>query len=49
MFWLELLADAGIIGDESLIRVTAEANELVSIFSAAQLTVKRGLESECVR
>ena len=49
MFWLELLSEAGIIGEESLIGLTAEANELVSIFSAAQLTVKRGLESECVR
>lgn len=48
VFWLELLSEAEVIRREPLIPIVSEANELVSIFSAAQLTVKRGLESPAV-
>ena len=41
LFWLELLADAGIIAVEKLELPMKEANELVAIFVASLRTVKR--------
>jgi four helix bundle protein len=46
VFWLEMLFDAGLVRKERLREIVPEANELVAIFSAAQLTVKRGLQSK---
>jgi hypothetical protein len=42
VFWLEMLADAGLVSVIRLRQIVPEAKELVAIFSAAQLTVKRG-------
>lgn len=42
VFWLEMLADAGLVSVIRLREIVPEAKELVAIFSAAQLTVKRG-------
>ena len=42
-FWLELLADGEIIGREGLRELTAESNELLAIFAAAQLTTKKNM------
>lgn len=44
-FWLELLADAEIVNRERLRELTAEANELLAIFAAAQLTTKRNMRN----
>ena len=41
LFWLELLADAGIIAVQKLELPMKEANELVAIFVASLRTVKR--------
>jgi four helix bundle protein len=41
VFWLELLADAGIIQKARLEQLEREANELLAIFAASQRTVKR--------
>jgi four helix bundle protein len=48
VFWLEMLSEAGLVRKERLREIVPEANELVAIFSAAQLTVKRGLQSKIV-
>jgi four helix bundle protein len=40
-FWLECLADNGIVRAELLTELTKEAEELVRIFSASQQTAKR--------
>jgi four helix bundle protein len=48
VFWLEMLFEAGLVRKERLREIVPEANELVAIFSAAQLTVKRGLQSKIV-
>ena len=44
LFWLELLADAGITGSNRISLTLKEANELVSIFVASLRTVK-GVQS----
>lgn len=44
LFWLELLADADIMTREKLRELVAEANELLAIFAAAQLTTKRNMQ-----
>jgi hypothetical protein len=41
-FWLEMLTEAGLVRAELLGDIISEANQLVAIFSASQLTVKRG-------
>ena len=41
VFWLELLADAGIVQKARLEQLECEANELLAIFAASQRTVKR--------
>ena len=41
VFWLELLIDTGIIGQAKLNSLLKEANELLSIFAASQITAKR--------
>jgi four helix bundle protein len=41
VFWLELLADAGIVQKARLEQLEREANELLAIFAASQRTVKR--------
>jgi hypothetical protein len=43
-FWLELLDAAAIVTSEALRALTSEANQLVAIFSAAQLTIKRNAD-----
>jgi four helix bundle protein len=48
VFWLEMLSESGLVRKERLREIVPEANELVAIFSAAQLTVKRGLQSKIV-
>jgi four helix bundle protein len=40
VFWLELLSETGIIKPEKLRDLLAEANELVSIFSASRRTAR---------
>jgi four helix bundle protein len=42
-FWLELIADAGIIKSTKLQSLLAEANELVRIFQASRTTARRGI------
>ena len=44
-FWLELLADAELIKRERLSELTTEANELLAIFAAAQLTTKKSMRN----
>ena len=44
-FWLELLADAEIVKRERLSELAKEANELLAIFAAAQLTTKRSMRN----
>ncbi len=41
VFWLELLIDTGIIAREKLNDLLKEANELLAIFAASQITAKR--------
>ena len=43
LFWLELIQDCGIMDAEKLARMVKEANELTSIFSAAQHTARSRL------
>jgi four helix bundle protein len=40
VFWLELLVDAGIVPQERMGHVLAEANELVAIFVASRRTAR---------
>ena len=40
LFWLEMLADSGIVKREKLRELLAEANELLLIFSASRGTAK---------
>ena len=42
VFWLEMLADAGILRSERLRPLLAEANELLAIFAASQRTARSG-------
>src|SRR5438045_7991591 len=46
VFWLELLADAGLISRSLLSEVADEARQLLAIFAASQLTVKRSLQAK---
>jgi four helix bundle protein len=48
VFWLELLSEAGLVRPELLSDIISEANQLVAIFSASQLTLKRGFQSSIV-
>jgi four helix bundle protein len=41
VFWLELLVDGGIVTKFRLDGLITEANELVSIFVASQITARR--------
>lgn len=41
VFWLELLRDAGILDSKKLAPELKEANELLAIFAASQITAKR--------
>jgi four helix bundle protein len=45
VFWLELVAEAGLLHKQKLSLILDEANQLVAIFSAAQLTVKKSVQS----
>jgi len=38
VFWLEMLADSGIVKSDRLAGLLAEANELLAIFAASQRT-----------
>lgn len=40
VFWLEMLADSGIVSLEKLKSLVQEANELMLIFSASRRTAK---------
>jgi four helix bundle protein len=40
VFWLEMLADSGIVRPEKLANLQAEANELVAIFTASRKTAR---------
>ncbi len=40
VFWLELLAESGIVKAEKLCDLLAEGNQLLAIFSAARSTAK---------
>ena len=40
IFWLELLADSGIVRAKKLEHVSNEANQLLAIFSASRRTAK---------
>lgn len=40
VYWLELLAESGIVRAERLALLTNESNELLAIFAAAQLTAR---------
>jgi len=40
VFWLEMLADSGIVRPEKLVNLLAEATELVAIFTASRKTAK---------
>jgi four helix bundle protein len=42
VFWLEMLADAGIVQAAKLRDLLTEANELVAIFSASRRTARDG-------
>ena len=41
VFWLELLINTGIVAQAKLDSLLKEANELLSMFAASQLTAKR--------
>ena len=41
VFWLELLVETGIAPAQRISALVAEANELLAIFGASQLTAKR--------
>ena len=43
LFWLELLIDSGVAQLETTAPLLKEANELVSIFNAADITAKKNL------
>lgn len=40
VFWLELLAESGIVSDAKLLDIQHEANELLAIFAASKRTAK---------
>ncbi|HEY2235355.1 MAG TPA: four helix bundle protein, partial [Candidatus Angelobacter sp.] len=40
VFWLEMLADSGIVRAEKLESLLAEATQLVAIFTASRKTAK---------
>jgi four helix bundle protein len=40
VFWLEMLADSGLVRAKKLENIQAEANELLAIFAAARRTAK---------
>jgi len=42
VFWLELLAEAGIFPKERLESLLREANELLAIFAASHRTARKG-------
>jgi hypothetical protein len=43
VFWLELLVESNIVRPDAVQTLIFEANQLVAIFSAAQLTTKNNL------
>jgi four helix bundle protein len=45
VFWLELLAESGIVSPKKLMQLSAEANELLAIFSASRSSA-RGLKTD---
>ena len=40
VFWLELLEETGILGRDCALELQKEANELLAIFAASQVTVR---------
>ena len=49
LYWLEAIHDAQLIVTPQLADLIKEANELVSIFNAADLTAKRNKNSEITK
>jgi|GraSoiStandDraft_46_1057282.scaffolds.fasta_scaffold103995_2 four helix bundle protein len=45
VFWLELLADAGVVASSRLRDLKSEAEELVAIFNASRVTARRNAQS----
>jgi hypothetical protein len=41
-FWLEMLADAGLVPKVRLRNLISEANELTALFNASRLTASKG-------
>jgi four helix bundle protein len=46
LYWLEVTKDAGLVQLPALDELTKEANELVSIFNAADMTAKKNRSGE---
>ena len=46
LYWLEVSKDAHLLQSHDLILLIKEANELVSIFNAADLTAKKGKSTQ---
>jgi four helix bundle protein len=46
VFWLEPLAEADVVPSSVLAEVAIEARQLLAIFGASQLTVKRSLQEK---
>jgi hypothetical protein len=44
VFWLELLSEADVVRPTIMANVISEAQQLLAIFAASQLTVKRSLQ-----
>jgi len=42
VFWLEFLVEGGLVKQERMKELLAEANELLAIFAASQMTAKYG-------
>ena len=43
VFWLELLAETGVVPQSRVVALVSETNELLAIFSASQLTAKQNV------
>lgn len=46
LFWLELIAESGLLSNELIIKAMAEAYELTAIFTAAEKTTKEKISNK---
>jgi four helix bundle protein len=46
LFWIDLLAEAGVISKDRVLALRTEANELVAIFVTSLRTAKHSMKSE---